>query len=206
MFAVLILWRKPDKVTYITKDNLDLLRKSDSLRDLAGHRWAVISAITVEKLEAQARADSMAKLLRIKPKYIKGQDIYISKTDTIWTKLPSTIMYSTEYKDTVYKVEKNDPYISVVAIAGKLGGTISVKSTDTLTRVEVIRNPLIGRTTRKVYLRNSSPYNKITEGMSYTVKEKTAFLTIGPAIGYDFIGKRPSVGVSIQYPLIKFKR
>lgn len=201
LFFVFVVWRKPAKVTYITRDNLDLVKKTDSLEDIAGRRWAVIKAITVSKEEAIARNDSLARMLKLKPKFIKGQDIYITKTDTIFEHLPVVYLQ----KDSTYKIEKKDGWIDVVAVIGKTQGYISVSGLDTITRVEEVKNPLIGRTTRKIYLRNASPYNKITEGMSFTVKEKIPCLTIGPFVGVTYNGKI-TAGISIQYPIVIFKK
>lgn len=206
LFFFLIRKRDPE-IRVITKDNLDLLKKVEYLEDKNKNLWAEVKQIVVSKEEADIRNDSLAKALKIKPKFIKGQDIYVFKHDTTFITTSTTVIRG---KDTAYKVEKHDPYVDIVAVAGRDSGSINYSSRDTLTAIHVVKNPLIGRTTRTTYINNKSPYNRIVEGASFTTKEKKVWLSIGPSahLNYNPFTQRVSggIGISIQKPIIQFKR
>lgn len=202
VLLTIVIKRHPKEIT-ITRDNLDLLKKTDSITDLNGEYWRRIEGITIDLREAKLRNDSLARALKLKPKTIKGQDIYVSKTDTVFNDLKTIYVTS----DSTYRISKKDGYVDITAIVGKNTGSIQYKGYDTLTRVEVVKNPLIGRSKRYVYLHNASPYNKIGAGMSYVTKEKDVWLSIGPSIQYNPLqNTKVTVGVSVQIPIIKFKR
>lgn len=171
-------------------------------KDINGKLVAMIKQKDISESNMKQLADSLAKALKVKPKYIKGIDTYNSTIEIEYRDTSSTVLIG---KDTAYKIEKHDPYVDIIAIAGKDSGSISLKMRDTLTRVEKVKNPLIGRTTREVLLRNASPYTTIQSGYSYTIKEKKVILGVGPYVGIDFRGQ-PSFGISIQFPIIQIKR
>lgn len=203
---VIILWRKPRHNPGSVEDRITV-EQLDQLKDKNGFLWTLVKQKTIELDQASKDKDSLASALKIKPKWIKGRDVYISKADTIWKNLPTVVMYDTLNKDTMYVVTKKDAWVDIEAKASKKGGTISYSSIDTLNRVVVTKNPLFGRSTTTVYMNNANPYNTIKQGYSYIIKQKEVFLTIGPSISYNPLQKSPvTIGISLQYPIIKFKR
>lgn len=208
IIIIIFLWNR-DTTKYVPIDpqNHDLLEAIKVKKDENGKLWAELRARVVSEAEARARADSMAKALGIKPKYIKGQDMYVYSFDTVYKNIPTTRVI-TKYKDTAYQVERHDAWNDIVAVAGKNTGSIQHSSRDTLWRVETVKSPLIGKTTRTTLIRNANPSNKIVEGFSYSVKEKDVWLAIGPSAGVTFDGKgfKPYIGIGVTIPIIKFRR
>lgn len=173
------------------------------IEDRNGKLYAEIKTLRVENAAFLVMVDSLAKQLNIKPKTIKGEDRYIYKIDTTFIVKPETILLG---KDTMYSIIKKDDYIDVSAIAGRDFGSISVKSVDTLIRVETSKTNIWGKTTDNVLIRNTNPYNKLQAGFSYSKVQKKTILTLGPAIIYDPFRNQVSAGISLQYPLIQFKK
>jgi len=146
--------------------------------------------------------DSLAKALKVKPKFIQGQTVIDTRIDTQFYPKPIPVPYG---KDTAYKVVKSDQWVHVEAIAGKDTGSIKLSIRDTISITEVVKNPLIGKTTRDLYIRSANPYNVTTSGYSYRIREKKSILTVGPYIGIDIKGK-PSFGIGVQFPIVNVKR
>lgn len=204
ILSLLMYFRRSHDIIAISPLNQDLIQQVKTLKDANGKSLAQIEQIVISEQEAKLRADSLAKALKIKPKYIKGQDYYTTKVDTFFSVVTSPVYLPSG--DTAYKVEKHDAYVDIEAIAGKSTGTISYRSKDTITRVETIKNPLIGSTKRTITLRSANPYNTIVDGYSWSVKEKEVWLAIGPSVQYNPFTKKVDIGVSIQIPIFKLKR
>lgn len=205
LFIIFVMLRRPAKTKTMLKEDVQMLQKVKILQDRNQKDWTELKQYIIDVKTAKEINDSLAKALKKKPRFIKGRDVIITKSDTLWVKLPTTIMYNEKEKDTVYTIRKKDDYIDVEAQVGPHFGQIHFSSIDTLTRLIIIHKSLFGKTTNSVYLSNKNPYNKITEGTSFTIKEKVPLLTVGPSIGINYNGK-PTVGVSVQFPIFSIKK
>lgn len=202
----IIVFRKPHPTPIIPVDTTNITQQAEILKDKNDKLSAVITQYVVDQATQKKFSDSLAKALRLKPKQIVGVGQSYYKHDTIFTDTGRT-KFVILNGDTSFVIEHHDNWIDLVANARKNGGgTISLSSRDTLTRTEVVKNPLFGKTIREIIIRNSSPYNKLNSGYDWTVKEKRAWLTVGPYIGIDVITLKPSFGVSAQLPLIQLKK
>lgn len=175
------------------------------LRDENGKLYSKLQQYIITLDNAQGTIDSLGIALNIKPKYIKGVDRTIETIDTVFSKLPAEIVIKNG--DTVYRVEKHDPWIDAIATVGKDSGSMSFSLTDTTTRVIVQETPLIGRGRSWVYLGHTNPYIETKEGYSFEIKDKEPWLVFGPSISYNpFSASKVTIGISATIPLIKLKR
>lgn len=206
ILAYLLLTVEPD-IKVVQKDNSDLIAEVKRYKDKEGDYVAKIKQHELSKEETEKRADSLARLLKIKPKTVQGVDQYFYKTDTVFKNV-STTVYVDKDGDTAYKVEKHDPWIDITAIAYRdsTKSTIDYKSRDTLTRVETKTNPLFGKSKTDVVIKNSNPYNVLQSGYSFSLKHNDPWLVIGPSIGYSIINKGVSVGVTATVPILKLRK
>src|SRR6267378_3986375 len=179
-----------------------LLQKVDSFRDANGKLYAQLEERIYTQAQVNHLLDSMAKVLGIKVKNIKGVERIVYQTDTIYKNLPSRPIFIVSNHDTAYQVERHDGWNDIVATAGPDSGSIVFRSRDTLTRLEISKSPLIGPTKNYIYLTNTNPSNQIREGASFIIKEKQSWLSIGPYIGYDPFSNRLSIGIGAQFPII----
>lgn len=177
----------------------------DSLTVTKNEIATLVKVREVETEVFKQKVDSIAKLLDVKPKYIKGHDSYITKTE-IDTLLVTKPVYVTQWKDSAYAFNYDDSWNKIAGKVGSKGAIIEFSSIDTLTRLTYSRTNIFGRTENLVYLRNGNPKVTFTKGYSYIHKEKRAWLTIGPAVYVDPFAGRIGVGISAQYPLIQLKR
>lgn len=185
-------------------DNTPILQRVDQIKDENDKLYAQVQQKVLENAIARKFADSLAKALRVKPKFVRGVDQYVYSVDTVFTVTP-VVTY--QNKDTAFTVRKKDLWVDIEANVRTRGqSTLRFSSKDTLTRTEIVKTPLFGATTRYITIRNANPYNVVEKGYSWTVKEKRAWLTVGPYIGYDVLNMRPSIGVSVQLPLIQLKK
>ncbi len=202
--AILYILYRPTKQVTITEKSPISLDSLHQIRDINDHLYAEIQQKTLTELEVTKERDSLAKALRTKPKYIKGEDKITIRRDTVFKDSSKVVIEPTG--DTAYKVEHHDRYTDIVAIAGKNSGSIAYSSRDTITRVEIEKTHWFKPTEHTILLNSANPYNTITHGGSFTVKEKTPFLTIGPYIGYDIFSKKLGFGISIQKPIFTIKK
>src|SRR6476620_9751987 len=84
-------------------DVTPVLKKAELLRDQNDQLSAKVAQLSVTNAEARAYSDSLAKALKLKPKYIKGVDKLVYTTDTTFIQLPAVISYKD--KDTTYTIQ-----------------------------------------------------------------------------------------------------
>jgi hypothetical protein len=178
----------------------------DSLKTVRlenGQLASTINTVILERDTYKQSVDSIAKLLKLKPKYIKGDDsyVYVNKIDTV---VNTEVVYVD--KDSSYNFTYKDNWTTIKGAVNRLRAKLSYLSVDTISRVETSKTTIFGKTIRKVILTNSNPNNKLQAGYSYTQKEKRTYLTIGPSIQYDPFTNKVNFGFSVQYPLIQLKR
>jgi len=211
ILGILFFGRKnPDPVSVLGQTE-PILQKAKILKDINDKNSAVITQLVVSDKRDRARiADSVAKVYELKIKQIQGIDKYVYVKDTVFI-TKSTPIFRGSILDSNrniigYKVETHDPWIDIVAVAGKDTASIAFSSRDTLLRTEVVKNPLFGAPKRTVIIRNTNPYNSLQSGYSWTTKDKKTFIAIGPAFVWNPITNKFSVGVGISLPLIQIKR
>lgn len=198
------LWDEQPKVDQI--DTPLALHKVDSIRDKNDKLYAKLEEKVYTQAQVNHLLDSVAKVLGIKVKYIQGAERITIKVDTVIKNIPSTPVIVEHNKDTAFRIERHDGWNDIVATAGPDSGSIVFRSRDTITRLEVVKVPLIGPTERYVYINHANPYVKVDQGASFKIKEKQPWLSVGPYIGYDPFQNKASIGVGITFPIINFKR
>lgn len=203
ILAYFLYFRKSPS-SMVQVDNPLLLHQLDTMRDSNSKLWSTINQNVYDKLQVQRYADSLALLLRVKSKYVQGADQVVIKDSVVYKNVPSEVIYVG--KDTAYKVETHDAWSDIVAVAGKDTGFISFKQRDTLMRVEVVETPLIGKTKTTVFMGNSNPHDEILQGASFSIKQKEVFLSVGPDIQYNPFTQKFNFGISVQLPILKFKK
>ena len=145
--------------------------------------------------------DSLTKALRISRNNVQSVDHYITKDSIVYR---DNISYIPSADSTI--IARKDNYVDILAVGKPQGSYIRYSAIDTITRIEAHYNPLFKRAFTDVYLRNSNPNATITNGSSFTIKEKRAWLTIGPSVQYSPFNNTFAVGISAQMPLITFKK
>ncbi len=201
--VVFLASRKPE-IIIKTKDNPRTLAELRQIKDENGKLHSIIEQKTISEAHKDVIIDTLAKALHLKPKEIKGEDVYVLRTDTVFK---TTTKYVDSTKDKpYYTTTYKDRWLEIKAVAGRDTSNITFKQYDTIHRVEIVKNPLIGRTKREIRIYNDNPHSKLTHGYSWTVKEASTYLSVGPSIQYNPFTKKLDVGISVQVPIIKFKR
>lgn len=193
--------RKPEPPTPLTVDNTPLLQEVGRLKDRNDKMSAVVAQLTVSQAQSRKYADSLAKALKIKPKYIRGVDQIVYSKDTVLK--ADTVFHSKG--DTAFYMGYSDAWLDIEASSIRGEDEIAFSIRDTLTRTETLKNSLFKPTKREIIVRNANPYVEAQEAYSWTVAEKRPWLTVGPYVGYDIITQKPSLGLSVQFPLIQIK-
>jgi len=208
---VYFLVQKPKGITTQVTNPLQL-KQVDSMRDINGKLYAQIAQQVYQLSQIKTYSDSLAKALKLKPKYIQGVD-QIAEHDSIIYKEEPIVKDTTSEGGEVYTIEDHDAWSDVVATINARQDSASIKysSRDTLTRVQVVNtHTLLGLeyapTTYSILIHNANPHNIIQEGASFQVAEKRTFLTIGPDLQYNPFTNKLNLGISVQYPILQFKK
>lgn len=183
-----------------------LLKQVDSLRDANGKLYVQLEQRVYTQAQVTHLLDSVAKALGIRVKTIQGVEKVVIKLDTVYRKLPVDTVYMNGGVEVGYKIEKHDGWNDIVATILRDSSSISYKARDTLTRIEVVKNPLFGPTKRYIYQTNSNPAMRINQGASFIVKEKQPYLSIGPYLGYNPFTNKVDAGIGVMIPLINLKK
>lgn len=201
----IIIFVKP-KTLLIEKENPLQLTELKKIRDENGKLYSQVAQQTVDKVIVDKYIDSLAKALRIEKKNIKTVDKYTTKDSIVYKDSKTKPVVYNHGKDTAYSTEFHDAWVDIKAVAGKDTGHIIYESRDTTTRVETVETHLFKGTEHFVFLGNTNPHNIIKEGASFSIKEKRAWLVIGPYVGYDFINKSGSAGIAAVIPIFQLKK
>lgn len=198
--------KSPRTVTaVVSTDNPLTLQKVEQLRDQNDKLYAKISQITLDKISAAKYIDSLAKALKIEKGNIKSVEKIVTRDSVVYRDTKTEPVYK-DSSLVAYVADFQDAWVHIRATVGKDTGGIMFSSKDTLTRVVTQENHLFRPTEHFVFLGNANPHNEITEGASFSIKEKKTWLSIGPYAGYDPFTQKPSVGISVQLPIIQLKR
>lgn len=161
-----------------------------------------LEKIQIEKVVMEHYADSLASLLKIKPKQV--QSVTNIKTQV---ELREKLVVDTVYIDSTksYSTFKwSDKWMSIKGDIGK-SDSIYISGVDTLTKTDYWKRKwFLGRKHYYTDISNQNPYIKLNGFKAVELKQKsTPRLGIGPYVGYDVLSKKPSVGISISYHLIR---
>lgn len=202
----IVVVRRPKEIIPPVDNTEPLLEKVKILEDKNNKQSAVITQYIVDLAQGKIYSDSLAKALKIKPKFIKGVDKLVYKTDTV---IKNKNVYI-PIGDTSCLVEQHDNYLDLVAVQTPSGQSIHLSLRDTVTHTTVTKRKgflSLGRKETTVIVRNANPYVGIPqEAYSWKIKEKTPWFVAGPSIGYDPINRRLIYGISGTLPLIKLNR
>lgn len=210
VLAFLFIYRKPVAIPAIGTNPI-VLKPVDSIRDVNNKLYAQIAQQVQEKATAQAYTDSLENALRIAKGSIRTVDKYVTRDSIAYIDTATKAVYITG--DTIksvpvaYSTEFKDSWVDIKAVAGKDTGSISFKDVDTVTRIETTEKSLFGPTKHNIFLGNSNPHNDITEGASFTIKEKVPAVIILPTFQYSpfSTGSKFNVGISIGSPKFAIK-
>lgn len=200
VIAILYLFLKRPSPTSSIVDTKPVLQKVEQLRDQNDIPFSKINQLILSLEQAKKENDSLAHALRLKPKFIKGQDLHTVITDTI-------VVSDTVYlQNNAFYAAKKDAHISieVVKTTEDKQATFRINSKDTIRRTEVVKKHLFKPTERFITLQNTNRYNVITEGYSWKTVEKKPVLTLGVSVGWDIVSQRVIIGPTITKPLITF--
>lgn len=192
--------------TTVSIDNPLTLQKVVQLRDQNDKLYAKISQITLDKISIGKYTDSLSKALRIEKGNIKSVEKIVTRDSIIYRDHNTVAITNKENDIIAYSAEFQDSWVHIKAVAGKDTGSIFFTSKDTLTRIITEENHWFRPTQHNVFLGNANPHNEVTEGASFSIKEKKLWLTVGPYIGYDPFTQKPSIGIGVQLPILQFKR
>lgn len=211
LILVYFLIQKPRAVSTTVVDPT-ALQQVKQVRDENNKLYAQINQQVLDKATVQAYSDSLAKALKVARGSIREVDKIVAKDSIVYvtdTSKPISVLVPGTKDSLViaYSTEFHDPWVDVTAIAGKDTGRIEFKSRDTVTRVVSEETHWFSPTQYNVFLGNSNPHTEITEGTSFSIKEKRTWLSIGPSVQYNLLPTRGvSIGISAQLPLLQFKR
>lgn len=170
-------------------------------RDISNKIHSVISHNEQINEGQKHLIDSLSTVLKVKSSNIKTVTSVITKIDTVFTE-------RTIVSDSTFTIGRKDKWVSILAKVNKDSGTISFNINDTLTMTSIEKNSLF-KSTSYIDIYHSNPYIRDTKGYSFSVTKKSAKVSIGPYIGYGYDIRSntlsPSIGISIQLPLIKIK-
>jgi len=210
-----LVWKLASRDNSPTPDNdeIALLRETLKMeKTRTGNQVAVLTQKAIDRDEFKKEAskykkerDSLAYLLKIKPKWIKGATTVTNKIDTQFVEKVVTITDPVDSSET-FVAEHHDPWIDISARLGRDFGTIKVVARDSPYIVYTERRPFLGKVKSEVRVFSSSPYIQQGTGYSYTVKPKKLLLTAGPGIGYDPFSRKVTFNFSVQVPVLKIYR
>ena len=185
------LSNKPDVYTEVT-----------TWKDKYNNEHAVLQTALLEKEQFKKAVDSISEVLKVSKNNIDGVLAVTSKLDTIFQpKYIPVYMDGKKY----FGFEKKDNYLTLTAIIKDTNDiSVRLQSLDTLHVVSYHKTKFLGATTNYVDISNSSPYNKIVSGYNYIQKEHTKRFGIGPNVSYDPINNKVTVGIGLQYNIIRF--
>jgi hypothetical protein len=188
-------------------DNPLLLQQIKEMHDINNKLYAQVKVQVLDLQQVKKYNDSLAKALKLKPKYIKGATIFVVKDSIVYRDTGRIVVIN---GDSVHKVSHHDQWVDIDAYAypkGKFNlDRIEYKSRDSLWLIRTTRTPLFGRPIDNLLIRSSNPNNTIVQGASYQVREKVPWLTVIAGGGYNPFGNKVVVGVFAGVPIFSLKR
>lgn len=170
--------RTPTSSSNTSTDPL-LLKQVAQLKDENGKYYAVIQQQQLAASQTVNIIDSLGRLLKVKPKYIKGATVYVKRDSIVFKDTGRIVIIGV---DTAIQFGKQDKWITArvqVFPSKPWMDNLFLMHRDSLITVITHKQPLFGRPTDQVLIHSASPYSSITQGASFTIKEKQPFIDLG---------------------------
>lgn len=189
------------EVKIVEKDNTDLIQELNFYKTLSGQQAGKLKQVEVSRAELEKRVESLAKELKIKPKYIQGEITVITQADTVLRDVP----YYIDSSKGTFKFQHKDAWASIEGnnMNPEKKLTFEMHLTDTIKAVENIKKRFLRKSITEVTFITKSPYSQAISGYSYRVKPRQLLVAIGPGINYNPFNSKLSVGIQAMLPLIK---
>lgn len=168
-----------------------LLSQTKELKDKNDKLYKQIQQIQIQSTDIIRERDSLLDALKLKSKNVQTVTVFKQKIDTIIKIRKDTLIQPQTITKPTYIV---------------FDTSIDIHIDDTLYYVEHTIHHLFKPDEHVVDVRNTSPAVEITEGNSFTLKEKPIWFTIGPSLQYNPFNGRVEPGISIQIPLFKIRK
>lgn len=175
-------------------------REVQKWKDKYNNEHSTLLQTQLDKSSFEKQVDSISKVLNTKPSNIGSVTSIATKTETI---IQTKIVYVDSSKS--YLFSKKDNYLSLEGIVDTRDSSVKVQLglVDTLTIIPY-RKTTFFRETFAVDVTNKNPYNHIVSGYSFARSEKIKRLGLGPQVGYNPFNGKFTVGIGLQYNLIRF--
>lgn len=191
VFTFSILKKQPTSIP--TKQN------SVEYKDNKGNKYSQIVTEDVEKKQLRKTIDSLQLSLKNKGK-IKQIVTTTLITDTIIKEIPVYL------KDGVTHFTYQDNYLTLKGEHDSNKLNIEYRSKDTISFITHTKKLLFKKRIYYVDVVNRNPYNNINVEQSLQIKEKKSVIVLGPSIQYNPLQNNFSVGISLTYSLLSFKK
>lgn len=212
---IALLLHRPPTVTNTVKiiDPLTLQQLNEQ-KDINGKLYVTIQQSILEKNQLGKLADSLAKALKIKPKFIIGATIVKVKIDTQYRDTGSTKIVVVN-GDSIHLVQHHDPWLDITAFAYTNPKNwhldhIDFHLTDSLYFIQTYKAPFLGFIGRPIYeviVKSANQSSHIIAGSSFTVRQKVPWLILGLGGGYQLLPVQSySLGIYVVTPIISLKR
>lgn len=188
-------------LTLFKKQPIASVKQQSSVeyKDKNGNQYSQIPVENIEKKQLNSIIDSLKLSLKNKGK-IEQITIAPIKIDTFIKEIPVYL------KDGVIHFEYSDNYLTLKGEHDSNKLNIYYQSKDTISFITHTKNPLFKKRTTYVDVVNRNPYNHINVETSLQIREKKSVLVLGPSIQYNPLQNNFSVGISLTYNLLSFKK
>ncbi len=89
---IVLQYNRGPEVKVIQKENSDIRDSTTVLNDINEKKYAKMVQLILTNEEKDRRIDSLAKALRVKPKFVTGASEYITKTEVIYKDIPVSVL------------------------------------------------------------------------------------------------------------------
>lgn len=167
-------------------------------KDKYNKEHATLTQIRLDNEQFKYQLDSLSKLIKV-PKGASGVTSIVTKTDTQFV---DKLVYVDSLEGFTFK--KKDNYLSLSGLVKRDSSvSINLGLVDTLTIIP-FRKTSFFKDVYAVDVSNKNPYNHIVAGYSYVKSERVKRFGIGPSVQYDPFNNNISVGIGLQYNIIRF--
>lgn len=169
-------------------------------KDKYNNEHNTVVQLQLDKKQFRREADSIAELLKVKPKNISSITSVTTKGEVI---IKEKLTYIDSLKS--FGFSKKDNYLALKGLVNRENDSVNIQinTYDTLTIVPYKKTKFF-KETFAVDVTNKNPYNKIVSGYSYSQTQRIKRWGIGPQVGYDPINQRVTYGIGLQYNIIRF--
>ena len=184
-----------------TTSYIPSLQDVKSTRDSDGDLHSEINTLQIDRDDLKQLVDSLNVQLKKKVK-VQALTQYVYMMDTVIKRVPV-------YIDTTgaYHFTHEDSYIAVEGNGNINTGSVdlSLSSIDTLVYVQRRIKHLLKPDEYNVEIINKSPYNRITKGRSFVIKERKPILTLGAGVSVNPINKQVTPAIGVYIPIFSIK-